>query len=137
MAANEQAKTDRYGIISKSLPLISNLSLMENIEVVIYYHGANRGVLDGYVETMGMSQKMQKREPNLTSEERFCAMYLRAISYSKKILLLRPFLLLSDHKDISFVDKIFDITDDAIDEVVIFDFEWNKQRYGDKYVQKS
>jgi len=135
--AAELAKRDKYGIISKNIPLISNLSLLENIEVVIYYHNGNRSALDGRIRAVEMVEKMQKREPNISNEERFCAMHLRAISYSKSILFLRPFSLLTDHKDILFADKIFDATAEAIDEITIFDFEWNKQRYGDRYVQKS
>ncbi len=135
--AAELAKRDKYGIISKNIPLISNLSLLENIEVVIYYHNGDRSALDRRIRAIEMVEKMQKREPNISNEERFCAMHLRAISYSKSILFLRPFSLLTDHKDILFADKIFDATAEAIDEITIFDFEWNKQRYGDRYVQKS
>lgn len=136
-AAQELINSDKYGIISKNIPLISNLSLLENIEVVIYYHHGNRSLLDGYIDAVEMNGKMQKREPDISNEERFCAMHLRAISYSRKILFFRPFSLLTDHKDILFANKIFDATRQAIDEITIFDFEWNKQRYGDGYVQKS
>ncbi len=73
----------------------------------------------------------ERRNPALTMEERFCAMLLRAVMVEDAILILdRPFSILTDHGSGHFLTDALRKVDDMIAETHIFDYSWDKERYG-------
>ena len=73
----------------------------------------------------------ERRNPALTTEERFCAMLLRAAMVRDVIVVLdRPFGILNDHRNGRFLTEALRKVDDLIAETHIFDYSWDKERYG-------
>ena len=73
----------------------------------------------------------ERRNPNLTMEERFCAMLLRAVMVRDAIVVLdRPFGILHGHRNGRFLTDALRKVDDLIAETHIFDYSWDKERYG-------
>lgn len=80
---------------------------------------------------LGMASIADKRNPALTTEERFCAMLLRAAMVRDAILVLdRPFSLLTNLRNGRFILDTLGKIDDLIAEIYIFDYSWEKARYG-------
>jgi len=80
---------------------------------------------------LGMVSIMEKRNPTLTTEERFGAMLLRAAAVRNAIVVLeRPFGILTNLRDGTFLLEALQKIDDLIAETHIFDYTWEKARYG-------
>ncbi len=73
----------------------------------------------------------EKRNPALTAEERFCCMLLRAAMVREAVVVLdRPFSILTHLRDGGFLWEALRKIDDLIAEIYIFDYSWEKERYG-------
>ncbi|MBU1184533.1 MAG: hypothetical protein KJ663_05095 [Proteobacteria bacterium] len=73
----------------------------------------------------------EKRDPALTAEERFYGMLLRAVMVREAVVVLdRPFSILTHLRDGGFLWEALRKVDDLIAEVDIFDYSWEKERYG-------
>jgi ABC-type uncharacterized transport system ATPase subunit len=124
------------GLVSLEVPLISNLPVWSNIALIQQYHenipwkGAKTLVLD-LLQRFGMAATAEKRNPSLTAEERFCIMLIRAAMVRHAVVVLdRPFRTLPDLPDGRFFTDALRKVDDLIAEVHIFDYTWEKERYG-------
>lgn len=120
--------SQNYGVVSIDLPLISNLSLFENIELVVNYHYKKKFDIDAFFAKLELADSSTKREPNITTYERFMTMFLRALAFSDKLLLYRPFSLLPEFGSFSEIDEILYRSEIRAD-ITIFDFESNRSRY--------
>ncbi len=126
----------RLGLVSLEAPLISNLSVWGNIALIRQYHEQMpRHQAKTYAEILlrrlGMASIAEKRNPALSSEERFCAMVLRAAMVRDAVLVLdRPFTILAGHPDGRFIKDTLQKLDDLVAEAHIFDYTWEKERYG-------
>jgi ABC-type lipoprotein export system ATPase subunit len=126
----------RVGLVSPDVPLISNLSVWSNIALIRQYH-QNLPVKEAKVLTetllqrFGMESIAERRNPALSTEERFCAMLLRAAMVRDAIVVLdRPFGILNDHRNGRFLTDALGKVDDLIAETHVFDYSWDKERYG-------
>ncbi len=126
----------RLGLVSLEAPLISNLAVWSNIALIRQYHQnmpkhEARTFTEDLLRRLGMVSISEKRNPALTTEERFCAMLLRASMVRDAILLLdRPFNILTDLRDGRFIMDTLRKLSDLIAESYIFDYSWEKERYG-------
>ena len=116
-------------------PLISNLSIWSNIALIRQYH-QNTSLIEAknlavdLLSRAGMESIAEKRNSALTTEERFCAMLLRAAMVRDAILVLdRPFNILTNLRDGGFIMDILQKIDDLIAEVHIFDYSWAESCY--------
>ncbi|MEW6333451.1 MAG: hypothetical protein AB1558_04230 [Thermodesulfobacteriota bacterium] len=130
------AHKPRLGLVSLDAPLISNLAVWSNIGLIRQYHenlpaqDAKRLALD-LLGRLHVASIAEKRNPSLTSEERFFAMLLRAAMVRNAIVVLdRPFRILTDHRDGRLILDCLRKLDDLIAETYIFDYTWVKVRYG-------
>jgi len=80
---------------------------------------------------MDMEAVSGKRNSALTTEERFCAMLLRAAMIRDALIVLdRPFNILTNLRDGTFIMDSLHRIDDLIAEVYIFDYSWAESCYG-------
>jgi ABC-type sugar transport system ATPase subunit len=126
----------RLGLVSLEAPLISNLAIWSNITLIRQYQenmpirGA-KALAEDLLRRLGMVSIADKRNPALTTEERFCVMLLRASMVRDAILVLdRPFTILTNLRDGHFIMEILRKVDDLIAETHIFDYNWEKGCYG-------
>lgn len=130
------AHKTRLGLVSLEAPLISNLSIWSNIALIRQYHQnmprhEARTFTEDLLRRLGMVSIAEKRNPALTTEERFCAMLLRASMVRDAILVLdRPFSILTNLRDGHFIMESLRKIDDMVAEIHIFDYSWEKGRYG-------
>ena len=124
------------GLVSLEVPLISNLPVWSNIALIRQYHEnmpweeAKTLVLD-LLQRFGMAATAEKRNSSLTSEERFCIMLIRAAMVRDAVIVLdRPFRIIPDLPDGRFFTDALRKVDDLIAEGHIFDYNWEKERYG-------
>ena len=125
------------GMVSLEVPLISNLPVWSNIALIRQYHEnmpwkeAKTQALD-LLQRFGMAAAAEKRNPSLTAEERFCIMLIRAALVRDAVVVLdRPFRILPDLPDGRFFTDSLRKVDDLIAEAHIFDYNWEKERYGE------
>jgi len=124
------------GLVSLEIPLISNLPAWGNIALIRQYHEnmpweeSKTLVLD-LLQRFGMFETAEKRNPSLTEEERFCIMLIRAVMVRDTVVVLdRPFRIFPGLPDGRFFTDALRKVDDLIAEVHIFDYTWEKERYG-------
>jgi ABC-type sugar transport system ATPase subunit len=129
-------RKSNLGLVSLEVPLISNLPVWSNIALIRQYHEnmpweeAKTLVLD-LLQRFGMAATAEKRNPSLTAEERFCIMLIRAAMVRDAVVVLdRPFRIFPELPDGQFFTDSLRKVDDLIAEVHIFDYSWEKGRYG-------
>lgn len=123
-------------MVSKTIPLISNLNIAENISLLLEYHKAipTKDALDlvnKRLDIAGILDIANKREPHISAQDRFTAMLIRASILGGGIIIDRPFLILENDKNANFIDEILDKIESFYSRVTILDFSWNKERYGE------
>jgi ABC-type nitrate/sulfonate/bicarbonate transport system ATPase subunit len=122
--------------VSLEAPLIANLAVWNNIALIRQYHEnmprhEAKSLTEALLNRLGMASIMDKRNPALTTQERFCAMLLRAALVRGAILVLdKPFSILTNLRDGGFIMENLRKLDDLIAETHIFDYNWQKGRYG-------
>lgn len=126
----------RLGLVSLEAPLISNLSIWSNIALIRQYHwdmpGEEAKAMSlRLLDRLGMTTIAELRSSALSSEQRFGAMLLRAAMVKDAIVVLdRPFGILTHSRDGRFILETLRKLDDLIVETHIFDYHWQKERYG-------
>ena len=125
-------------LVSEDLPLRANLSVMENITVVLqfrtntYIGEANDRAWD-LLSQVGHNGCAQKRDPELTSEERFIAKLLRAVVARPAIILIdRPAQLLPDSNYPFFLNRTLLALQGRFEQCLIVDYAWNAPLYSPK-----
>jgi ABC-type lipoprotein export system ATPase subunit len=133
----------RLGLVSVTIPLISNLDVWVNIALIRQYHQnlhqdeAQQLVLQ-YLQRYDMGGIAFKRNAALTHEERFCVMLLRAIMVADAIVVIdRPFQILLGLQNARFIHDALKKVDDSYQESHIFDYTWNVHRYRIDDAEKS
>jgi ABC-type nitrate/sulfonate/bicarbonate transport system ATPase subunit len=130
------ANRPRLGLVSSEVPLLSNLDVRGNIALILQYHQnlswrESKTWVDDLLHRLGLSSIAEKRNPALTAEERFSVMLLRASMVQNVVLVLdRPFNILTHLPDGRFIMKTLSKFNDMIAEFYIFDYTWEKERYG-------
>ncbi len=123
------------GMVSLEAPLISNLSVLDNIALIRQYHQhlPRRQAEDlgrEYLRKLHMEDLAGKRNSVLLEEQRFCVMVLRAVMVEEAVLVLdRPFKMMPDLPDARFVYDVIRTVEEHYQECHIFDYLWNEGRY--------
>lgn len=131
------AHQSRLAMVSPEVPLLSNLSVWGNIALIPQYHQGlstrdARARASALLARFSLTGIAEKRNPSLTTDERFLVMVLRAAAVQNAVLLLdRPFQILTGLHDDLFLAETIKGIEDVIAEAHIFDYTWEKQRYRD------
>jgi ABC-type nitrate/sulfonate/bicarbonate transport system ATPase subunit len=119
------------------VPLISNQEVYMNIALIKKYHDnmprqeAWRLAVD-CLGKIGLEHIAYKRNPVLTSEERFGVMLLRAaMVQAAMILIVKPFELIPHLNDIQMVTSMLKTIDELYVSCHIYDYQWMQEKYGD------
>ena len=125
-------------VVSETLPLRANLSVLENITVVLqfrtnsYIGEANETAWKLLAET-GHTGCAERRDPDLSHEERFVAKLLRAIVLSPPIILIdRPGQLLPDTNYPFFLNTLLLALEARFENCWILDYSWNAPLYNSR-----
>ncbi len=125
-------------LVSDTLPLRANLSVLENITVVLQfrtnsYIGEANDTAWKLLDQVGHTACADKRDPDLTSEERFVAKLLRAVVLRPPIILIdRPAQLLPDTNYPFFLNKLLLTLDGSFEQCWILDYAWNAPLYNSR-----
>ncbi|MEO8158586.1 MAG: hypothetical protein ABI648_12385 [Betaproteobacteria bacterium] len=122
-------------LVSENLPLRANLSVLENITVVLQfrtntYIGEANDTAWKLLIQVGQAGCAEQRDPDLSYEERFVAKLLRAIVLSPPIILIdRPAQMLPDTNYPFFLNKLLLSLDAHFEQCWILDYTWNAPLY--------
>ncbi len=124
-------------LISVETPLLRDLSIIENIALILEYH-ENYSINKAEQTVFKLMEKCQingikdKRVYELDKKDILIVKYLRAyVSSFDTILIIKPFSMLDHTKDMEVLFKLFNIFNDKITKIV--DLKSNKY-YRDKNV---
>lgn len=128
----------KAALVSETLPLRANLSMVENITMVLQYRTNNYiGEADetawGLIRHLHVDGSADKRDPDLNYEERFVAKLLRAVVLRPALILIdRPGQLLPDTNYPVFLNRTLRLLEGKFEQCWILDYEWNKPLYGNR-----
>ncbi|HEX7812449.1 MAG TPA: hypothetical protein VF460_11115 [Burkholderiales bacterium] len=125
-------------MVSHDLPLRANLSVMENITVVLqfrtnsYIGEANDRAWE-LLQLVGGTDCAERRDPELSTEERFIAKLLRAVVLTPPIILIdRPAQLLPDTNYPFFLNRTLLALAGRFEQCLILDYAWNAPLYNSR-----
>jgi ABC-type transporter Mla maintaining outer membrane lipid asymmetry ATPase subunit MlaF len=122
-------------LISEGLPLRANLSVIENITVVLQYRtntyiGEANDTAWKLLTLVSHTACAEQRDPDLTHEERFVAKLLRAIVLAPPMILIdRPAQMLPDTNYPFFLNKLLLALEGRFEQCWILDYAWNAPLY--------
>lgn len=125
-------------LVSESLPLRANLSVLENITVVLQfrtntYIGEANDSAWTLLSKVGHTACAEQRDPDLSYEERFVAKLLRAIVLAPPLVLIdRPAQMLPDTNYPYFLNKLLLALEGRFEKCWILDYEWNAPLYNSR-----
>ena len=128
-------KHPQAALVSAEMPLRANLSVLENIAIVPQYrenmnYDRAAGLAWSLLERTHATDCALKRDPDLTTSERFVAKLLRALIISPPIILIeRPALLLPDTPYPAFLARTLDALEADLNQCWIVDYRWNEPLY--------
>jgi hypothetical protein len=123
------------GLVSATLPLRANLTVLENIAIVPEFRdGMNSraalGLAWSLLEKVGHTACAHQRDPDLDNRERFLAKLLRAIVGAPPVILIeRPGLLLPDFNYPLLLDATLLSLEGHYRSCRIVDYAWNAPLY--------
>jgi ABC-type polar amino acid transport system ATPase subunit len=129
------ASLPEAAVVSESLPLRANLSVLENIAIVPQYRqntpfAQAADLAWNLLATTGNTDCAPKRDPDLTGEERFIAKLLRALILTPPIILIdRPAQMLPDTHYPPFLETVLDRLEGHYEQCWIADYAWNEPLY--------
>ncbi|MBR6422070.1 hypothetical protein IKS86_05110 [bacterium] len=125
----------RVGFVSPDIPLLSNLSVYDNISLVPRYLTTEkdetiRAEIEKMLALLEISDSINKKTFQIDSDTVFKVKLLRALMLKDSVTVIdRPFVMLSTAADIKPIVKMLDTLELDGKKVVFFDFEWNKSKY--------
>ncbi|MBP5592035.1 hypothetical protein J6Y50_09325 [bacterium] len=125
----------RAGFVSPDIPLLSNLSVYDNISLVPRYLTTEkdesiRAEIGKLLDLLKISDSINKKTFQLDSETLFKVKLLRALMLKESVTVIdRPFIMLNTAADIKPVYAILETLDISDRRVIFLDFEWNKSKY--------
>lgn len=128
----------RAAMVSDDLPLRANLSVQENITVVLQfrtnsYIGEANDIAWDLLRLVGGTDCAQRRDPELSTEERFIAKLLRAVVLTPPIILIdRPAQLLPDTNYPFFLNRTLLALGGKFEQCMILDYAWNAPLYSSR-----
>ncbi|GEM_PF-237713 len=126
---------DSAVLVTEALPLRANLSVLENMAIVPQYrhdtpYEAAADQAWQLLSRLEVTAMAFKRDPDLTSEERFQAKFLRAIMAAPPIIVIdRPGQLLPDTHYPPFLGRCLATLENHFEQCWIVDYLWNEPLY--------
>jgi hypothetical protein len=123
------------GLVSATLPLRANLTVLENIAVVTEFRdglapGLAKDQAWTLLERVWQTGSAHRRDPDLDNRERFLAKLLRAIVAAPPIIMIeRPALLLPDFNYPLLLDATLLTLEGHFEQCLIVDYAWNAPLY--------
>jgi ABC-type lipoprotein export system ATPase subunit len=123
------------GLVSETQPLRANLSVLENITMVLQfrtntYLGEANDIGWELLSLVGRTDCANKRDPDLDYEERFMAKLLRAVVIAPPMIMIdRPAQLLPDTDYPLFLQRTLTALDQRFAQCWILDYIWNAPLY--------
>jgi ABC-type lipoprotein export system ATPase subunit len=123
------------GLVSETQPLRANLSVLENITMVLQfrtntYLGEANDIGWELLSLVGHTDCANKRDPDLDYEERFVAKLLRAVVIAPPMIMIdRPAQLLPDTDYPAFLQRTLTALDQRFAQCWILDYTWNAPLY--------
>jgi ABC-type lipoprotein export system ATPase subunit len=131
----EVAHPLNFAPVSPDLPLLSNLSIEDNIALVARYRTDVRRtqvmpVVDMLMESAGISDMKGRRAFGVDKNTIFIVKILRAVMVEDaKIVLDRPYEMLSGEKSFEMITEIFASIENMYNSCVVLDYEWYRKFY--------
>ncbi len=128
----------RAAMVSEGLPLRANLSVLENITMVLQfrtntYIGEANDIAWNLLTLVNSTDCAQRRDPDLSTEERFIAKLLRAVVLTPPVILIdRPALLLPDTNYPFFLNRTLLALAGKFEQCLILDYTWNAPLYNSR-----
>jgi len=125
-------------LVSESLPLRANLSVLENLTIVLQfrtntYIGEANDTAWKLLTQVGYTECAEQRDPDLSYEERFVAKLLRAIVLTPPIIMIdRPAQLLPDTNYPFFLNRLLLALEGRFEQCWILDYAWNAPLYSSR-----
>jgi ABC-type lipoprotein export system ATPase subunit len=139
--AERQAFLEQHAqaaMVSDDLPLRANLSVLENITVVLQfrtntYIGEAADRAWELLQLVGSTGCAERRDPELSHEERFLAKLLRAIVMTPPLILIdRPAHMLPDSNYPFFLNDTLRALEGRFEQCLILDYAWNAPLYSSR-----
>ena len=125
----------RIGFVSPDIPLLSNLSVYDNISLVPRYLTTEkdesiRAEIEKLLAVLDISDSVDKKTFQLDSGTIFKVKLLRALMLKDSATVIdRPFVMLNTAADIKPVEEMLKILPTDEKKIIFLDFEWNKNKY--------
>ena len=125
----------RAGFVSPDIPLLSNLSVYDNISLVPRYLTTEkdesiRAGIEKMLALLEISDSINKKTFQLDSETIFKVKLLRALMLKDSFTVIdRPFVMLNTAADIKPVEEMLKILSADDKKIIFLDFEWNNNKY--------
>lgn len=108
-----------------------NIALIKQYHENIPWSKAENIVLNA-LSRLDLMHIANKRNPSLTSEERFCVMLLRAVMVRDALVVIdRPFKIIPHLKDSGYIVQTLKKIEDYFITCHIYDYLWLKEKYGE------
>ena len=125
----------RVGFVSPDIPLLSNLSVYDNISLVPRYLTTEKddsihAEIEKLLDLLEISDSINKKTFQLDSETIFKVKLLRAFMLKDSVTVIdRPFVMLNTAPDIKPVENMLKTLVADEKKIIFLDFEWNKNKY--------
>ena len=125
----------RAGFVSPDIPLLSNLSVYDNISLIPRYLTTEedesiRAEIENKLALLGISDSVNKKIFQLDSETVFKIKLLRAFMLKDSITVIdRPFVMLNTATDIKPVKEMLKVFSMDEKKIIFLDFELNRSKY--------
>lgn len=132
---DEILHTKEYAFVSISTPLLSNLSMVENIALILQVHEklsrnkAQKRAFDA-LHSLHLDRLAPLRYDVCSIQDIFYVQLIRAfVQKGAKIVIDQPFVFLNEQTDINFILEALDALLVPYQDVTIIDLEHQKSHY--------
>ena len=121
--------------VSMDIPLISNQNVWMNIALIKQYHenmpiAQVEHIVFSALRRLDLEHIAYKRNPDLTNEERFYVMLLRAAMVRDALVIIdRPFKIIPHLNNIDHIFQALKNIEDFYLSCHIYDYEWMAGKY--------
>lgn len=123
-------------MVSSSIPLLANLSVLENIMLIKDYHDRSKDPrppisVHSIMEKLKIADTAKLKPSKLDEHTTFKVKLIRALMLPNAAVGIdRPFSQLHDFYDINPVLSLLDTVEEHLLHCIFFDYEVNRKRYG-------
>ena len=133
----EHINLAKTAFVSPDIPLLSNLTAIDNIALVARFHSdiPDKMIFSNIktlMELLDINSSINSKPSSFDEMTRFKVKLLRAIMMTgADIVIDRPFYMLRNMPTVHSIRKILTLLDTHFEQCIIADYEWHRDRYGD------